>query len=123
MTLCRLITLTAVALVVPGCAPADETVDPGRFFPHYASALVVLDLGTGQTTRHNPELARQRFSPCSTFKIPNSLIGLETGVIPGPDFVLPWDGTQYEIAAWNRDHDLRALVELRVLPKAKPASP
>ena len=103
-----LLELTAVVLLIPGSAPADETKDLGRFFPHYESALVVLDLDTGQTTRHNAELARQRFSPCSTFKIPNSLIGLETGVIPGPDFVLPWDGTKSERAEVNRDHDLRS---------------
>ena len=104
----RLLELTVFALLVPACLRSEDIVDLGRYFPGYRSTLVVLDLRTGQTTRHNPELARQRFSPCSTFKIPNSLIGLETGVIEDADFVLPWDGTKYERAQWNHDHDLRS---------------
>ena len=105
------LTLATVALLAYRTAAIPtRRGNLGRFFPGYASTLVVLDLDSGAITRHNPELARRRFSPCSTFKIPNSLIGLETGVIPGPDFVLPWDGTHYEIAAWNRDHDLRSAI-------------
>jgi len=106
----RLLTFVAVALLATARLYSDETRNLDRFFPGYASTLVVLDLDSGAIIRHNPELARRRFSPCSTFKVPNSLIGLETGVIPGPDFVLPWDGTHYEIAAWNRDHDLRSAI-------------
>ncbi|MGI9140377.1 MAG: hypothetical protein ACR2GJ_04635 [Gemmatimonadaceae bacterium] len=33
--------------------------------------------------RHNPERAAQRSIPASTFKIPNTLIALETGVATG----------------------------------------
>ncbi len=53
-----------------------------------------------------PDLADEPFAPASTFKIPNSLIGLETGVVPGEGFTLPWDGEPRSIEAWNRDHDL-----------------
>ena len=50
-----------------------------------------------------PERAREGFLPCSTFKIPNTLIGLETGVIEGEHFALKWDGKERSVAAWNRD--------------------
>jgi beta-lactamase class D len=56
----------------------------------------------------------RRFSPCSTFKIPNTLIGLETGVLTGPDTVIPWDRERYPQEAWwppewtDRVHDLRS---------------
>jgi beta-lactamase class D len=53
-----------------------------------------------------PDLARTAFVPASTFKIPNTLIGLETGVIADEAFALPWDGVRREIEAWNRDQDL-----------------
>lgn len=46
--------------------------------------------------------------PCSTFKIANTLIGLETGVIPDTRFSLRWDGTKRDFEAWNRDHDVRS---------------
>lgn len=46
-------------------------------------------------------------TPASTFKIPNSMIGLETGVIPDAEFVIPWDGVKRWADAWNHDHSLR----------------
>lgn len=52
----------------------------------------------------------ERFIPASTFKVPNTMIGLETGVIPDASFTLPWDGQERAIAAWNRDHDLRSAI-------------
>jgi beta-lactamase class D len=98
--------LSLSLLAVP--SRPDDVRDLGKYFESYGSTLVVLDVRTGRATRHHPELARARFSPCSTFKIPNSLIGLETGVVPAPDFVLPWDGQKRDRDSWNRDHDLRS---------------
>src|ERR1700732_1534678 len=47
--------------------------------------------------------------PASTFKIPNSIIALETGVVGDPDKdVFKWDGVTSSIEAWNRDHMLRS---------------
>jgi beta-lactamase class D len=74
--------------------------------------FVLLDAQTGQTLRHNPERARTRFLPASTYKIPNSLIALETGVATGADFPLKWDSTAvprqpWWPAAWGQDHTLR----------------
>jgi beta-lactamase class D len=57
-------------------------------------------------------LCAERLSPCSTFKIPNSLIGLETGVIADADFVLPWDGVERDRAEWNRDHTLASAIKV-----------
>lgn len=53
-----------------------------------------------------PERADVPDIPASTFKIANTLIGLETGVIPDESFSLPWDGVTRDLEAWNRDHDL-----------------
>jgi beta-lactamase class D len=74
--------------------------------------FVILDAQTGRTLRHNPERARTRFIPASTYKIPNSLIALETGVASGPDFNLAWNSTAvprqpWWPAAWAQDHSLR----------------
>ena len=42
--------------------------------------------------------------PASTFKIANSLIALETGVVGDPDKdVFKWDGVTRSIEGWNRD--------------------
>ena len=55
--------------------------------------------------------------PASTFKIPNSLIALETGVVGDPDQdVFKWDGVVRSIAAWNRDHTLRSAIAVSAVP-------
>jgi beta-lactamase class D len=55
--------------------------------------------------------------PASTFKIPNSLIALETGVVGDPDKdVFKWDGVVRSIEAWNRDHTLRTAIAASAVP-------
>jgi beta-lactamase class D len=55
--------------------------------------------------------------PASTFKIPNSVIALETGVVGDPDKdIFKWDGVVRSIEAWNRDHTLRSAIAASVVP-------
>jgi beta-lactamase class D len=55
--------------------------------------------------------------PASTFKIPNSVIALETGVVGDPDKdVFKWDGVKRSIEAWNRDHTLRSAIAVSAVP-------
>ncbi len=59
----------------------------------------------------------QGMLPASTFKIPNSVIALETGVVGDPDIdVFKWDGVVRSIAAWNRDHTLRSAIAVSAVP-------
>ena len=63
-----------------------------------------MDNGTGKFTVHN--LGRYRDSsylPASTFKIVNSLIGLQTGKISSDSMVIKWDGVKRRVEEWNRD--------------------
>ncbi len=55
--------------------------------------------------------------PASTFKIPNSVIALETGVVSDPDKdVFKWDGVVRSIEAWNRDHTMRSAIAASAVP-------
>jgi beta-lactamase class D len=55
--------------------------------------------------------------PASTFKVPNSVIALETGVVQDPDKdVFKWDGIKRPIEAWNRDHTMRSAIAASVVP-------
>ena len=55
--------------------------------------------------------------PASTFKIPNSLIALETGVVADPDKdIFKWDGVTRSIEAWNKDHTLRSAIAVSAVP-------
>jgi beta-lactamase class D len=67
--------------------------------------LVVTDRGWTTT----------RFIPASTFKIPNSLIALETAVAPDLDFTLPWDGVARR-PEWDRDLTMREAFRVSSVP-------
>jgi beta-lactamase class D len=55
--------------------------------------------------------------PASTYKVPNSLIALETGVVEDPDKdVFKWDGVKRSIEAWNRDHTMRSAIAASAVP-------
>jgi beta-lactamase class D len=59
----------------------------------------------------------QAMLPASTFKIPNSLIALETGVVADPDKeVFKWDGVKRSIEPWNKDHTLRSAIAVSAVP-------
>src|SRR5205085_12519179 len=59
----------------------------------------------------------QEALPASTFKIPNSLIALETGVVGDSDQdIFKWDGVVRSIEAWNRDHTMRTAIAASAVP-------
>ena len=55
--------------------------DSSSFFEGYTGTFVLYDVNKDHYLIYNKAQAEKRLSPCSTFKILNSLIGLETGVI------------------------------------------
>jgi beta-lactamase class D len=67
--------------------------------------FVMLELSKNRITVVNAERHTRGFLPASTFKIPNALIAIETGVIRDAEHPLfKWDGTKREFEAWNKDH-------------------
>ena len=68
---------------------------------------VVYDQNKNKYFVYNEEQSKKGFIPASTFKIINSLIGLETGVIKDEHFVIRWDSVMRSNSKWNKDHDLK----------------
>ncbi len=82
-----------------------------------SGTFVALHVQTNQAHVYNPDRAAQSFPPASTFKILNSLIALETGVVSDTDtHILRWDGETRPNAAWNKDHTLRSAFAVSALP-------
>jgi beta-lactamase class D len=77
-----------------------------RHFEGFDGAFVVRDQTTGRAVRHNLRGLGQRDSPCSTFKIVNALIGLETGLLTHEGHRFEWDGVDRGWEGWNRSHTL-----------------
>lgn len=103
---------------VTASAPAVTYDDEGLALfaeRRVSGSFVLLDLASGVTTVVGREDAARRHLPCSTYKIPNTLVGLETGVIPDEHFTLKWDGKKRWIDDWNRDHDLASAMKYSVV--------
>jgi beta-lactamase class D len=55
--------------------------------------------------------------PASTFKVANSIIALETGVVADPDLdIFKWDSVTRGFPDWNRDHTLRSAIAASAVP-------
>jgi beta-lactamase class D len=77
--------------------------------------FLLLDVKDNRLTVTNPAQADRGYLPFSTFKIPNTLIGLAAGVIPDEKFALKWDGKKKARPEWERDHDLASAMKNSVV--------
>ncbi len=83
----------------------------------YDAALVIYNRTTGEMVNINPARGSQRFAPCSTFKIYNTLIGLELGLIKDADEPwYKWDEVKRDIEGWNQDLTLREAFRVSAVP-------
>ena len=82
----------------------DLSDDSYKLAKHEADAAFVLyDLKADRTVRHNADRCAQPFSPHSTFKIPHTIIALETGVADSLEFFQKWDSEKYPRRQWMSD--------------------
>ena len=100
--------LAAVAALLSACSLNNVNEDGSleSFFKEAGAegTFAILDNGTGEFTVYNlPRYRDSAYTPASTFKIVNSLIGLQTGVITNDSMVIKWDGVQRSFESWNKD--------------------
>lgn len=79
--------------------------DWGSYFGNLNGAAVLYDPDENTFQVYNEDLADTRRSPCSTFKIISSLVGLESGAIDRKDSTRPWSGEVFWNDDWNQDID------------------
>lgn len=92
---------------------ASSTVyqdDLEKYFTGYTGTFVLLDEEKDEYLIFNKEQSEKQLSPCSTFKIVNSLIGLETGAVQDENTLIQWNGTTYPIESWNQNHTLKTAI-------------
>lgn len=106
-------TLFLVALSLITLSGFDNNRDQIRpefkkYYDEFAvdGSFVLYDTKNDSYTYYNQEQSAQAFLPASTFKICNSLIGLETGVIADQHFIIKWDSVKRFRTEWNQDLDL-----------------
>jgi beta-lactamase class D len=78
--------------------------------------FAMLNNKDGKITVYNLALDTTRTLPASTFKIVNSLIGLETGKILDEKMVIKWDGIKRPVEEWNKDMDMEEAFKVSCVP-------
>lgn len=98
--------------------PIEQTPDPkvkNHKVPEFQSildsaevvgAILLYDFQEDAYYSNDFERAKEGKLPASTFKITNSIIGLETGVIESDTTMFKWDGEERGNENWERDLSL-----------------
>lgn len=109
--------LICLLLLVAGCSArdlvAETVVERPEWGAHFDSANIVGTFvlqrdGSDTLFAYNARRADSAFIPASTFKIPNSIMALETGVMVDIDQIIPWDSVDRGWDKWNQDQNLRS---------------
>lgn len=106
-----LLLIAAALLVLSSCTVNKAKIDNSlkKYFDaqNVEGCFTLLNNSDGQITVYNMNFDTTRFLPASTFKIANSLIGLQTGAVTNTEMVIKWDGVKRWNEDWNKDMDLK----------------
>jgi beta-lactamase class D len=99
-------------------AEIREMLELGKWFEAegVSGTFVLRDVGKDEIVIYQRARAGTRYVPASTFKIPNSLIGLHVGAVRDVSEVLPYGGGKQRIAAWEKDMNLRDAIRVSNVP-------
>jgi beta-lactamase class D len=114
-------------LLITSCSPNnvknDDTLKSYFDQHHVTGTFGLYDNGTGQFLIYNlSRFKDSAFLPASTFKIVNSLIGVETGRIVNEKMLIKWDGIRRKFPngdtafAWNKDLTMEEAFKVSALP-------
>jgi beta-lactamase class D len=120
-------TLLAVTLLaLPTAAAGPAAAEPWREEPAVAAlfrqagvegTFVLLDERSDTLRGTNRARAEQRFSPASTFKIANALIGLSLGAVRSVDALIPYTGDANPfMREWLEPMGLRGAMKVSNVP-------
>ena len=77
--------------------------------------IVIYELDNDKYQIYNEDWCKTGFLPASTFKIPNSLIALETNIITSNDTIY-WDGVERFLPSWSENHVLKSAFAVSCVP-------
>lgn len=111
-----LLTLSLLFVLPATAGFVDERPDLAPLFGDTPGCFVLYDVGADRLLLVNPERARQRYIPASTFKLANSLIALETAALRDADEVIPYGGKPQPFKAWEKDMPMREAFPVSNVP-------
>ena len=79
-------------------------------------SITIYDYNNQKWIFSNNKDAKRRTLPASTFKIINSLIGLEEGAVKDENEIIKWDGIKRDREELNKDSDMRTAYKVSNVP-------
>ncbi len=112
--ICSCLAFASFPAVAQGTSQTGNSSDLTGIFSAAGTdgAFVAIDTGGDVLHVHNPARANQPLSPASTFKIANTLIALQRGIVNVRDTRFRWDGVDRGVAAWNQNQTLRSAFQV-----------
>lgn len=83
---------------------------------HVEGSVLIYDFQQDVYFSNDFEWANRGNLPASTFKIPNSLIALETGVVENDSTLFKWDGKKRWLKQWEQDLIFKEAFHLSCVP-------
>lgn len=106
--------------IVPTTSPAkiskkDLNGRIGKYFADVNGCFILYDVKSLRTlVRFNPQQCAERFSPCSTFKIPLALMAYDKGVI-NDETQFKWDNVERERPELNQEQNPESWIKNSVV--------
>jgi len=99
---------TLIAMQEPKGTSIETRADLKSIYDAFKvdGSFILYDQNFDKIINYNPGQLKIPFTPASTFKIANSIIAIETGVIASDTVVLKWDSVARQNLAWNKDQDM-----------------
>ena len=103
----------------------DTFIDREQYVPEFKSLLdslnlngsiLIYDIKEDAYFSNDFEWAAIGQLPASTFKIANSIIALETGVMENDSSLIEWDGSARRLAIWEQDLSLKEAFHYSCVP-------
>lgn len=88
--------------------PRVEAIDKLFRSEGVVGTIIVESVNSDAIFIYNDSRSSLRFSPASTFKIPNTLIALDTSAVASKESIFKWDGIDKGLSRWNQDHTLES---------------
>ena len=77
-------------------------------------SILIYNQNDNNYTGYNLERCNIAFCPASTFKIPNTLIALESGITT--EYVFKWNGEKRTFSTWEKDMTIREAFKVSAVP-------
>ncbi len=123
----KILSAFVIALAILSCSPKKEiesktnsdstkksikdfnSIDVKKIFDKDTTVgcFALYDMKNDKYYYHDSARCYTGFLPASTFKIPNSLFFLESGVLKDENEIIKWDGEKRWRDEWNQDMNLR----------------